>query len=597
MNQVIGLSIATILVTVVILWVGYAHRTRRITWLNRIAEAYGRKFKRPPWAALQVARFTASIICALIGFVWDIAWHIGNGRDSGPLNNPAHYFIVIGLFGIFLAGVLAIVMPYDKPGPAAVRITSNWYAPVGGLLVTVCGLYALMGLPLDDIWHRVFGQDVTLWAPTHLMMLGGATFSVFAVLLLDYEARRTLPEDAPSDGRALKFMRYFAFGGLLIGLSLYQGEWDFGVEQYRLELQPMMIAGAAALALVAARITMGPGAAVAAALLAAAARGIAALFVGPVLGAPIGWFALYLGPAVVVELVALTPLFKRPMLFGGIAGLGVATAGLWLEALWIGAVYPYPWVTSMWGEALVMAVPVAVLTGLCGALLAIVLTGQRLPRRAVGIGIVVVTVLAIGGSVANGLHTRVPSQGSATIVLTHLPSSEGQRMVSADVHIDPPSMIGADPEWVTTLSWQGGTQNHRGLVIDRLETVGPGHYRSTQPIPVWGSWKTLLRVQDGTTMAAVPIYLPADGEIPAPEVPALATTARNFVDEVTILQRERYPTATRWLFTVGSGVILALALALVAALVWGAGRINATETTPTQPAQAPRLRGQPASSH
>jgi len=31
-------------------------------------------------------------------------WHIGNGRDPGPLANPAHYFIIIGLFGVFLAG-------------------------------------------------------------------------------------------------------------------------------------------------------------------------------------------------------------------------------------------------------------------------------------------------------------------------------------------------------------------------------------------------------------------------------------------------------------------------------------------------------------
>ena len=27
-----------------------------------------------------------------------------------------------------------------------------------------CGMYALIGFPLDDVWHRIFGQDVTLWA-------------------------------------------------------------------------------------------------------------------------------------------------------------------------------------------------------------------------------------------------------------------------------------------------------------------------------------------------------------------------------------------------------------------------------------------------
>ena len=56
----------------------------------------------------------------------------------------------------------------------------------------------------------------------------------------------------------------------------------------------------------------------------------------------------------------------------------------------------------------------------------------------------------------------------------------------------------------------GRSAHDRGLVIDTLEKVGPGHYRSTQPVPVWGSWKTLLRVQDGRTMAGVLIYLPDD---------------------------------------------------------------------------------------
>ena len=65
------------------------------------------------------------IICALFGFIWDVSLHIGKGRDSGPLANPAHYFILVGLFLLFIAGSLAMVLPYDKPGPAAVRITRN----------------------------------------------------------------------------------------------------------------------------------------------------------------------------------------------------------------------------------------------------------------------------------------------------------------------------------------------------------------------------------------------------------------------------------------------------------------------------------------
>jgi hypothetical protein len=587
LNQVIGLSIAAMVITAAMLWVGHAHRSHRITWLGGFADWVGGKFRRPAWVALPVLVYTTSIIFALFGFIWDVSWHIGNGRDPGPLANPAHYFIILGLFGVFLAGMVAIVLPFDQPGPAPVRITRNWHAPVGGVLMAGCGLYAMIGFPLDDIWHRIFGQDVTLWGPTHLMMIGGAGLSLFAVLMLEYEGGRALP-DAPAERPFVKFLRYLSCGGLLIGLSVYQIEYDFGVEQFRLVLQPLMIAVVASLGLVVARMTLGRGAAIIAALFALALRGGVALIVGPILGAPTNWFPLYLGPAVVVELVALTPLFKRPIAFGAVSGLGVGTVGLWLESLWIVSVYHYPWPTGMWGEALAMAVPAAVLAGLCGALMGMVLTGQRLPSRAIGISVVAATVLAIGGAVANGLHIVVPEQDTAAITLTDLPSEPGKRMVSADVQLTPANMAGNQPDWVTILSWQGRMENNRGLVIDRLEWVGPGHYRSTMPVPVWGSWKTLMRVQDGYTMTAVPIYEPADDAIPAAEVPALSQTTRPFVHEITILQRERDQNAPEWLFTAGSILVLILTLLVIAGLTWGAGRINNGVTAPRQPKEEER---------
>ena len=571
LNQVIGLSIAAVVIGAVMLWVGYGHRTRRISWLGRFADWMGVKFKRPSWVALPVLVYTTSIICALFGFIWDVSWHIGNGRDPGPLANPAHYFIIIGLFGIFVGGMLAIVLPYDQPGPAAVRITSNWYAPVGGVLMAGCGLYALIGFPLDDIWHRIFGQDVTLWGPTHLMMIGGAGFSLFAVLMLEREGEAEQGEQV-TFGPFISFLRYLSFGGMFIGLSVYQIEYDFGVEQFRLVLQPMLIAAAASVAAVAARMTMGRGGAIGAALFAVALRGVVAVLVGPILGAPINWFPLYLGPALVVELLALTPLLRRPIVFGAVAGLGVATVGLWLESLWIGAVYHYPWPMSMWAEALAMAVPVGVLAGTCGGLFGMVLTGQRLPSRGIGIAVVAATVVVIGGAVANGLHIVVPRQDSAKITLTDAPGTTGQRMVWVDLQV-PPNMVGDHPEWVTALSWQGRMENNRGLVIDRLRKVAPGHYVSTQPMPVWGSWKTLMRVQDGYTMTAVPIYAPEDAAIPAPEVKA-ESTSRPFVQEITILQRERDQSAPTWLFTAGSLLVLIFTLMVIAGLTWGAGRIN-----------------------
>lgn len=574
-DQVIGISVAAGIITAGLLWIGVLHRTRRITWLDTLATRVAVLMKRPPWVALPTLLFTSTIICAMFGFIWDVSLHIGAGRDSGPLANPAHYFILVGLFLLFIAGSLAIILPYDKPGPAAVRITRTWYAPVGGVLMAACGLYALIGFPLDDIWHRLFGQDVTLWGPTHLMLIGGAGLSLVAVLLLEHEGRLAMGTQSAAAPR--KVLRYFAFGGLLIGLSVFPVEYDFGVEQFRLVLHPMLIAAAASLALVTARITLGRGAALAAVAFALLIRGLVAIAVGPVLGAPYSWFALYLGAAVVVELLALTPLFKRPVLFGAVAGAGIGSVGLWLESFWIDAVFMYPWPTSMWAETLLTSIPVAVTMGMSGGLLATVLTGRPLPRRAVSAALVAATVLTVGAALGNGLNITVPENASAQITLTELPAPEGQRLVSADIRVTPADLISDDPEWVSMLSWQGSIDNERGLIVDHLERLGPGHYRTTRPIPVWGTWKTLVRIQDGRTMAAVPVFLPADPGIGAVEVPAEASMTREVTPEITVLQRERNLDVPSWLFTAASLVVLVCSLILIAALSWGAGRINDRE--------------------
>ena len=48
----------------------------------------------------------------------------------------------------------------------------------------VCGSVALIGFPLDAIWHALFGEDVTLWGPTHLLMIGGAGLSTLGLWMV-----------------------------------------------------------------------------------------------------------------------------------------------------------------------------------------------------------------------------------------------------------------------------------------------------------------------------------------------------------------------------------------------------------------------------
>lgn len=577
LDQVIGLTVAAMVIAAGLFWLAYLHRTRRITWLKNAADRLGQWGNRPGWVALPVALFITTILTALFGFIWDVSLHIGKGRDPGPLANPAHYFILVGLFFLFIAGMLAVILPLDeKPGPAAIRITRTWHAPVGGVLMAAVGLYALIGFPLDDIWHRLFGQDVTLWGPTHLMLIGGAGLSLVAVLLLEFEGRLDRPDPERADGPFLWVFRSLAFGGLLIGLSVFQVEFDFGVQQFRLVFQPMLIVAASTIALVSARYTLGRGSTLVAVVFAFLVRGVVAVLVGPILGEPHNVFPLYLGVAVVVELMALLPLIDKPVWWGAVTGLVAATVGIWLESWWVDGMFVDRWPASMWPELLAMTVPVGVAGGALGALLGMVLRGEPLPRPPVRRGLVVAAVLIAAAATANGLHIDVPENASAAVRLTDAEPVHGGRMVTADITLTPADLVSDDPEWIQLLAWQGGVGSARpgrGLVVDQLHRVGPGHYVSTKPVPADGSWKTVLRVQDGRMQTALPVYLPDDPGIDAKEEPALNEFTRPFVREITVLQRERSSDYPSWLFTAASLIVLVCSLVIVSALSWGAARI------------------------
>src|SRR6476620_4429392 len=140
---------AMILTTFVVV-LGVLYRGGRVRWLHKVADYSERQWGVPSWVALSGEIASVSLLVALLGMYWDISLHIDNGRDPGPLANPAHYLILFGLFGIFVAGFLAMTIPKERPCPTAtsVRLQRDWYAPLGAVLMTACAGFALAGFPL-----------------------------------------------------------------------------------------------------------------------------------------------------------------------------------------------------------------------------------------------------------------------------------------------------------------------------------------------------------------------------------------------------------------------------------------------------------------
>ena len=57
LDQVIGMSAAAGVISLFLLYLAVMHRTRRITWLQRLADYAGEKTNRPGWVALPMVMF------------------------------------------------------------------------------------------------------------------------------------------------------------------------------------------------------------------------------------------------------------------------------------------------------------------------------------------------------------------------------------------------------------------------------------------------------------------------------------------------------------------------------------------------------------
>ncbi|HEV8115083.1 MAG TPA: hypothetical protein VGP53_02510, partial [Acidimicrobiales bacterium] len=368
-------------------------------------------------------------------------------------------------------------------------------------------------------------------------------------------------------GRAIEVL---SFGAILTGLSTFQGEFDFGVPQFQVLYQPLLIAAAAGLGLVAARVALGRGGALLAVVGFLILRGIFALVVGAALNHTVPRFPLYVVAALAVEAVAFGLGTERRARFALAAGVAVATVGLGAELAWIQL--------SGWGLPTTNGLPVALALSLAAGTTAAVLgaalvggvapSGHRLrPLAVAGAGLGLVVVLAV----------PLPRDVGAVEAVIGLDRIEGEASVT--VQLDPPTAA-EDASVFGLIAWQGG-----GRVLAELDRVGPGRYVSSRPIPVDGTWKSMVGLQRGREVMAAPIYLPADPEIGASAVPAQAERRVAFARNTDILLREAKdgPAWPALLSYAGVAIVVAMWLAL---FTRAASRVQ----LPAPPRSGPRPR-------
>jgi hypothetical protein len=515
------------------------------SWAVRISNSLERLTRIPGWAAAMVGTATFGLLVAGIGFYSDVRWHVSLGRDDQLFTAP-HTAIVVGLATIFGSAFIGEFFASATKANVGLRIpVIGIRVPYSALAMGLIGLCAMSGFPMDELWHRAYGIDVTMWSPTHLLMIVGAVISPLASWLALGEAG-VRPEKGTWAAGVHVAVGSFA----LLGLAAIQGEFAFGVPQFQQLYHPVLYALAAGFGLTAiAMVTKrwwGPLIVAGVGLLIGAGDQLAEASASQPRSA-----SLYVVAGVAVAIVARLVGTEKRIRFAVASGVAVGTIGLAGEWWWSQGGHQ-PWNASLLPEAPIFAL----IVGIAAATLAVAFAAAV---RREPIGLPTPALALAGAAVLVCLAVPLPRPGADARVAIELDDvGAGNVNVRATVT---PADAARDARWFQALSWQGG-----GLVSsDMVATSEPGVFRSTEPVPVTGEWKTMLRLHRDASMVAAPIYMPSDPEIDAKEIPAVDREAP-FLTEQRYLLREQKP-GPAWFAPVIYLVLAAIALSWIVALV------------------------------
>ncbi|MGH9284475.1 MAG: hypothetical protein ACRD0M_02200 [Acidimicrobiales bacterium] len=525
-------------------------RNPLLNFFRSISAGLERVTGYPGWAVAGGLSCLWALANAALGLYWDVAFHIDYGRDD-QLFTPSHTMIVLGLSGIVYAAGIAVLFATLDKADVGVRF-SGLRIPYSAMAMAALGLGGLAAFPLDELWHRAYGIDITLWSPTHLQLVGGGALATLTAWLMLVEGH---PRERPTMlGRLIGVLTLSA---ILVGTSTPQGEFDFGVPQFQVLYLPILIAAAGAFTLVLARVALGRFGAFKALAGYIFLRSVFGLVVAEPLNETFPRFPLYLATALVVEAVASWLGTEDRLRYALVAGAGIGTVGMMGELAWIDL--------SGWAELnsndLLRYLLVVPATAAAAAVL-----GAALTRPVPGRTFVPVAAAGAAGTVLIGALLFPLPRNVGDVAATIRLTPAGADFATVEIDFDDPGAA-ASATAFGVVAWQGG-----GRVSASLEEVAPGRYVSSRPLPITGSWKTMVGLQRKDEVMAAPVYLPADPEYDQPEIPALSEREVTFVKNTDLLLREMRD-GPAWPALLGYGGLATMIAVWTALVAYAANRV------------------------
>jgi hypothetical protein len=179
----------------------------------------------------------AGALAGFLGLYWDISWHIGKGRDT--FFTLPHDFLYAGLATVLVVGLYGLWR--DRRDTPFHLSAGPYRAQPGVLIVAASAALVLAFAPLDDLWHRLFGVDVTLWGPMHLVGILGLVLARLGGLVCAWIERDLSPD--PRRRRLFGDLSLYFAVVLLAGTVVVTGEYEFMVPQFPMVFHPILLAG------------------------------------------------------------------------------------------------------------------------------------------------------------------------------------------------------------------------------------------------------------------------------------------------------------------------------------------------------------------
>lgn len=121
--------------------------------------------REKPWWILLLAMIAA--VSMPLGAFWDIAQHSETGRES--FFQPPHLLIYGGI--LLCIGVIAYSIGWRRDAGHSWRQHIMRDPATGTALIAL--VVQLASAPFDELWHGLFGLDVSVWSPPHTVLIFG----------------------------------------------------------------------------------------------------------------------------------------------------------------------------------------------------------------------------------------------------------------------------------------------------------------------------------------------------------------------------------------------------------------------------------------